>query len=172
MGIFNKKENQQNYINLVRKTAEDVMPEVAGWDMTLTSFDSGALATLKKASASAAKHVAINAVAGMVGLHVRSSANPYAETIFITCFKGNEIYFLSIGNGISKSNLEIDPDTCFHFTSSEFESIKTGMGKKVSLNLRDGGKFVFKYGVGAGTIYSIPEGDKKLEVFVKTLIVI
>lgn len=170
MGIFNKKENQQNYINLVRKTAENAMPELADWDMTLTSFDSGALATFKKASASAAKHVAMNAVAGLVGLHVRSSANPYAETVFITCFKGNELYFLSIGSGISKSNLEIDPDNCFHFTSAEFESVKTGMGKKVTLNLRDGGKFVFKYGVGAGTIYSLPEGDKQFESFVKKLV--
>lgn len=170
MGIFNKKENQQNYINLVRQTAESAMPGVAGWDMTLTSFDSGALATFKKASASAAKHVAVNALAGMVGLHVRSSANPYAETVFITCFRGSEIYFLSIGSGINKSSLEIDPDTCFHFTSAEVESVKTGMGKKVTLNLRDDGKFVFKYGVGAGTIYSIPEGDKQLELFIKALL--
>lgn len=170
MGIFNKKENQQNYINLVRKTGEDAVPQIVGWDMTLTSFDSGALATLKKAGVSAAKHVALNVLAGAVGLHVRSRENPYAETIFITCFKGNEVYFLSIGSGTSKSNLEVDPDNCFHFTTAEFESVKTGMGKKVTLNLRESGKFTFKYGVGAGTIFSIPEGDKQLEQFVKKLL--
>lgn len=168
MGIFNKKENQQNYINLVRKTAEDAMPQLAGWDMTLTSFDSGALATLKKAGAYALKHAAVNLVAGLAGLHIRSSENPYAETIFITCFRGSEIYFLSIGNGTNKSNLVVDTDTCFHFTSAEIEQIKTGMGKKVTMNLRENGKFVFKYGVGAGTIYSIPEGDKQLEQMIKT----
>lgn len=170
MGIFNKKENQQNYINLVRKTAEDAMPQVVGWDMTLTSFDSGALATFKKAGANAAKYVAVSALAGMVGLTARNRENPYAETVFITCFNGSEVYFLSIGSGISKSNLEVDTDNCFHFTTTEFESVKTGMGKKVTLNLREGGKFVFKYGVGAGTIYSLPEGDKQLEQFVKKLL--
>lgn len=48
MGLFNRKENQQNYINLVRKTAEDAMPEIAGWDITLTTLEGGALAALKK----------------------------------------------------------------------------------------------------------------------------
>lgn len=169
MGIFNKKENQQNYINLVRKTAEDAMPQLTGWDMTLTTLDKGSLATLKAAGAYALKDVAVNMVAGLAGLHVRSSENPYAETTFITCFKGSEIYFISIGSGISKSNLVVDPDTCAHFTSTDIEGVKTGLGKKVTLNLRDSGKFTFKYGVGAGTIYSLPEGDKQLEQFIKTL---
>lgn len=168
MGIFNKKENQQNYINLVRKTAEDAMPQLVGWNVTLTTLNSGTLATLKKVGAYSLKHTAVNLVAGLAGLHVRSSANPYAETMFITCFQGSEIYFLSIGSGLSKSNLEIDPDSCFHFTANEIESIKTGMGKKITLNLRENGKFVFKYGVGAGTIFSIPEGDKQIEQFIKT----
>lgn len=169
MGIFNKKENQEKYINLVRKTAEDAMPQLTGFNVTLTTFNSGALATLKKAGTYALKDAAVNMVAGLAGLHIRSSENPYAETMFITCFSQNEIYFLSIGSGLSKSNLVIDPDTCFHFTSAEIESIKTGMGKKVTLNLRESGKFVFKYGVGAGTIYSLPEGDKQLELFIKSL---
>lgn len=168
MGLFNKKENQQNYINLVRKTAEDAMPQLTGWDMTLTTFDSGALATLKKAGAYAAKDIAMNLVAGLAGLHIRSNENPYAETMFITCFREREIYLLSIGSGISKSNLEIDPETCFHFTTAEIQGLKSGMGKKVTMNLREGGKFVFKYGVGAGTIFSIPEGDKKLEQWIKS----
>lgn len=167
MGIFNKKENQQNYINLVRKTAEVAMPQVTGWDMTLANFDSGALATLKKAGSYALKDVAKNLVAGMVGLHIRSNENPYRETMFITCFKGSEIYFFSIGNGLNKSSLEVDAEDCFHFTGTEIESVKTGMGKKVTLNLQNGSKFTFKYGVGAGTIYSLPDGDKQLEQFVK-----
>ena len=43
MGFFNKKENQQNYINLVRKTVEEAMPEVSGWDTTLTTLESGSV---------------------------------------------------------------------------------------------------------------------------------
>lgn len=168
MGIFNKKENQQNYINLVYKTAVDAMPQLADWDITLTSFDSGALAVLKRAGANALKHAAVNMVAGLAGLHMRNKENPYKETVFITCFKGNEICFLSIGDGLNKSSLELDPETCFHFTATEVENIKTGMGKKVTLNLRNGDKFVFKYGVGAGTIYSLPDGDKQLELFIKS----
>lgn len=51
---------------------------------------------------------------------------------------------------------------------AEIEGINTGMGKKVTLMLRECGKFTFQYGVGAGTIYSLPDGDKQLEQFVKS----
>lgn len=165
MGLFNRKENQQNYINLVRKTAEDAMPEIAGWDITLTTLEGGALAALKKNAAYTAKYVAMNMAARLVGMRVRTSENPHAQVVCITCFRGSEIHFLSIGDGISKSNMSIDFESCVCFTSSEIDSIKTGFGKKVTLLLKDGGKFVFKYGVGAGTIYSLPDGDKQLEQF-------
>lgn len=42
------------------------------------------------------------------------------------------------------------------------------MSKKVTLVLQESGKFTFQYGVGAGTIYSLPDGDKKQEQFVKS----
>lgn len=168
MGLFDKKKNQQNYIDLVRKTAEEALPEVCGWDMTLTTLESGALASLKKTTAYSLKYAGMNMAARLVGLRVHTSENPFAKTTFITCFKDSEIYFLSIGDGMSKTNLKIDPETCIHFTTAEIEGIKTSMGKKVTLLLRESGKFTFQYGVGAGTIYSLPEGDKKLQQFVKS----
>lgn len=168
MGLFNKKKNQENYIALVHKTAEEVKPEFKNWDVTLTTSKSTALSTLKKASGYVLKNVAANLAASVVGLRVRSHENPFEETMFITCFKGNEMYFLSIGDGLDKKELTIDTEMCFHFTSAETQNLKKGFGKKVTLSLRDGGEFVFKYGVGAGTIFSIPQGDKQLENFVKS----
>ncbi|RPF47388.1 hypothetical protein EDD70_0168 [Hydrogenoanaerobacterium saccharovorans] len=167
MGLFNKKQKQQDYIALVRKTAEEAMPELKGWDMTLTASKSSAMSTFKKAGGYLLKNVAANVAASVVGLRVHFNENPFEEIMFITCFKGTDIYFLSIGDGLSKENLTIDNDMCFHFTGAEIQSLKKGFGKKVTLNLRDDGKFMFTYGVGAGTIYSIPEGDKQLESFIK-----
>ena len=168
MGLFDKKKNQQKYIDLVKKTAEDALPEVAGWDMTLTTLERGALTALKKTAAYSLKYAGMNMAARLVGLRVHTSENPFAKTTFITCFQGSDIYFLSIGDGMSRTNLEIDPDTCIHFTTADIDRMKTGMGKKVTLMLREGGNFTFQYGVGAGTIYSLPDGDKKLEQYIKS----
>lgn len=168
MGLFNKKENQQNYINLVRKTAEEAMPQLIGWDMTLTTLEKGALEALKKNAAYTAKYVAMNMAASLVGLRVRTSENPHAKPVCITCFRGSEIHFLHIGDGMNKSNMSVDPEGCVCLTSSDIDSVKTGLGKKVTLTLKDGGKLIFAYGVGAGTIYSLPDGDKQLEQFLKS----
>lgn len=168
MGIFDKKKNQQNYIDLVKKTAEVALPEIAGWDITLTTLEEGALASLKKNAAYTAKYVAMNMAARLVGMRVRTSENPHAQITCITCFRGKEIHFLSIGDGISKSEMNVDPEKCVCFTAADIDSIKTSFGKKVTLVLKDGEKFTFKYGVGAGTIFSLPDGDKKLEEFVKS----
>lgn len=168
MGIFNKKQKQENYIALIRKTAEEAFPEVKGWDITLTMSKSSAVDDLKKAGGYFLKGLALNMAASFVGLRVNMRENPFEEIMFITCFKGSEIYFFSIGSGISKTDLTIDPELCFHFGSKEIESIKTGFGKKVTLNFSDDSKFMFTYGVGAGTIYSMPEGDKQLESFIKS----
>lgn len=167
MGLFDKKKNQQNYIDLVRKTAEEALPEIAGWDITLTTLEAGVLASLKKNAAYTAKYVAMNMAARLVGMRVRTSENPHAQITCITCFRGKEMHFLSIGDGVSKSELHVDAENCVCFSDAEIDSIKTGLGKKVTLVLKGGDKFVFKYGVGAGTIFSLPEGDKKLEAFIK-----
>lgn len=95
------------------------------------------------------------------------SLNPHAKPVCITCFRGSEIHFLHIGDGMNKSNMSVDPEGCVCLTSSDIDSVKTGLGKKVTLTLKDGGKLIFAYGVGAGTIYSLPDGDKQLEQFLK-----
>lgn len=167
MGLFNKKQKQQDYIELVRHTVEEAFPDLKGWDIALTRSKSSAIDDLKKAGGYFAKGLAMNIAASFIGMRVTMRDNPFEEIMFITCFKGSEIYFLSIGDGICKTLIEIDPDLCFHFTGNEIAKIKSGFGKKATIQFSDNSNFMFTYGVGAGTIYSLPEGDKQLENFIK-----
>lgn len=175
MGIFNKKQNQENYIALVRKTAEEALggdpllaPSATGYNITLTTASRSIIEGMGNNASYLLKTVTAKLAGGLVGLHVHNRENPFSQIVFITCFCDSEIYFFSIGDGMNKSFLQVDTEQCFRFSRSEIESIKTGLGKKVTLMLTSGQKFSFSYGVGAGTIYNLTEGDKQFAEYIKS----
>lgn len=165
MGIFNKKQNHKNYVNMVHKTAESHMPELANWDFTLTDFVPPASNTLKRLGIYSSKKM----FARLMGKHLYTSENPFANATMITCFKDKTIHFLSVGTSPSKSHMEVKSDGCITFKASDTKEVKTSFGKKVIFVLQNGDEFAFKYGLYPSTIYAMLEHDKALEQFIKSL---
>lgn len=166
MGLFNKKEKHNDYVAFMRKTASDFYPEMSEFDMTLTTGSKDFLDTLKKDALDMAKSFALKAVARTAGLRARTRFE--GEPVFITCFKGNDLYFFCIGNGLRKSVMEIEEDEVFHFHKRDIERIDIKR-KKVTIHFHDGGEFMISIGINPSTIYALPEEDKRFLSFMETL---
>lgn len=166
MGLFNKKEKQQAYENGIRAQAEQMFPEVKDWDMTLVCLEKGSMELVKDVTKNAAKHVALNAAAHLVGLRVRSRSNAFEKNRYLICFKDTNCYFIPAGKE-TNSDVSLSSDDVLQLSKNEITSIAKQKGKKVSIQIGEETEMVFQYGVGANTIYNMGEGDAKLEAFIE-----
>lgn len=168
-----KQKKQTQYVNDLKQAMINACPDIESYPFTLTTANTDDLNAFKEAAKELMKNAALHFAANLVGMRVRTKVNYDKTTCFITCFKNDEIYFLSIGNGSNvhggnRNNIEVDQDNVFLFKKSEIKGV-TVKKKKITFILEEDATFTFTYGVNTGTVFDVPNGDSDLLDFVNSI---